>query len=151
MAIELVLLEDVAALGKIGDKVRVSDGYARNFLLPRKLAMAVTAGVLRQVEAKKLRLQKEHQERLAVAQSMAAKITSLTLEIPVAVGENDQLFGSVNAQILVEALQEKGIEIDKNIIQLDKAIRTLGEVEVAIKLHPEVVAKLKVRVVKKQD
>ncbi|NLZ63974.1 MAG: 50S ribosomal protein L9 [Lentisphaerae bacterium] len=150
MAIELVLLEDVADLGKIGDKVRVSPGYARNFLLPRKLALVGTPGVLKQVEAKKLQLQKEHEERLAVAQSMAAKIQAETVEIPVAVGENDQLFGSVNAQMLVDALQEKGIEIDKNSVQLDEVIRALGETEVAIKLHAEVIANLKVRVVKKQ-
>ncbi|NLF93054.1 MAG: 50S ribosomal protein L9 [Oligosphaeraceae bacterium] len=150
MAIELVLLEDVADLGKIGDKVRVSNGYARNFLLPRKLALAGTAGVLKQVEAKKLQLQKEHEERLAVAQSMAAKIQSESVEIAVAVGENDQLFGSVNAQMLVDALQTKGIEIDKNSVQLDEVIRTLGETEVAVKLHAEVIATLKVRVVKKQ-
>lgn len=149
MAIELVLLEDVADLGKIGDTVRVSPGYARNFLLPRKLALVGTPGVLKQVEAKKLQLQKEHEERLAVAQSMAAKIQAETVEIPVAVGENDQLFGSVNAQMLVDALQEKGIEIDKNSVQLDEVIRTLGETEVAIKLHAEVIANLKVRVVKK--
>jgi large subunit ribosomal protein L9 len=150
MAIELVLLEDVADLGKIGDTVRVSPGYARNFLLPRKLALVGTPGVLKQVEAKKLQLQKEHEERLAVAQSMAAKIQAETVEIPVAVGENDQLFGSVNAQMLVDALQTKGIEIDKNSVQLDEVIRTLGETEVAIKLHAEVIANLKVRVVKKQ-
>ena len=149
MAIELVLLEDVADLGKIGDTVRVSPGYARNFLLPRKLALVGTPGVLKQVEAKKLQLQKEHEERLAVAQSMAAKIQAETVEIPVAVGENDQLFGSVNAQMLVDALQEKGIEIDKNSVQLDEVIRTLGETEVSIKLHAEVIANLKVRVVKK--
>jgi len=151
MAIELVLLEDVAALGKIGDKIRVSDGYARNFLLPRKLAMSVTAGVLKKVEAKKMLMQKEHEERLAVAQSMAAKIEATRVEVIVAVGENDKMFGSVNAQMLVDALLEKGIEIDKNIVQLDEVIRELGDAEVGIKLHSEVIAKLKVKVVKKQD
>lgn len=151
MAIELVLLEDVSALGKIGDKVRVSEGYARNFLLPRKLAKAVTAGVLRQVEAKKMLMQKEHEARLAVAQSMAAKIEAASVEVTVAVGENDKMFGSVNAQMLVDALQEKGIEVDKNTVQLDEVIRELGDTEVGIKLHTEVIAKLKVKVVKKQD
>lgn len=151
MSIEMILLEDVAGLGKIGDKVRVSEGYARNFLLPRKLGQKASSGLLRQVEAKKLRLQKEHEERVEVARSMAARIAAIALEIPVAVGENDKLYGSVSAQMLVDSLQEKGIEIDKSAIQLDDVIRTLGETLVEIKLHADVKASLKVVVVKKAE
>ncbi|MFA6931746.1 MAG: 50S ribosomal protein L9 [Lentisphaeria bacterium] len=151
MSVEMILLEDVAGLGAIGDKVRVSDGYARNFLLPRNLGQKGSSGFLRQVEAKKLRLQKEHEERAEVARSMAARIADLVVEIPVAVGENDKLYGSVSSQMLVDALQEKGIEIEKSAIALDDVIRTLGEVVVEIKLHAEVNASLRVKVVKKVE
>ena len=151
MAIEIILLEDVAGLGKIGDKVRVSDGYARNFLLPRKLGQKPSPGLLRQIEAKKLRLQQEREERVGVARSMAEKIAGIVLEIPVAVGENDKLYGSVNAQMLVDALAEKGIELDKTALVLEEGISTLGETIVEVKLHAEVKADLKVMVVKKAD
>lgn len=151
MSMEIILLEDVAGLGKIGDKVRVSDGYARNFLLPRELGQKSSAGLLRQVEAKKLLLQKEHEERIEVARSMAAKIAGIVLEIPMAVGENDKLYGSVNSQMLVDALVVKGIELDKTALVLDEGIRTLGEMVVEIKLHADVKAALKVKVVKKAD
>lgn len=151
MSMEIVLLEDVAGLGKIGDKVRVSDGYARNFLLPRKLGQKPSAGFLRQVEAKKLLLQKEHDERIEVARSMAVKIAGIVLEIPVAVGENNKLYGSVNSQMLVDALLVKGIELDKASLVLDEGIRTLGETVVEIKLHAELKAALKVNVVKKAE
>jgi large subunit ribosomal protein L9 len=151
MSKELILLEDVANLGKIGDKVRVSDGYARNFLLPRKLAQAASTGLLRQIEAKKLLLQKEHEERIEVARSMAAKIAGITLEIPVAVAENDKLYGSVNSQMLTDALQAHGIEIDKSTLLITDGIRALGETAVEIKLHTDVKAVLKVNVVRKTD
>ena len=151
MSVEIILLEDVAGLGKIGDKVRVSDGYARNFLLPRELGQKSSAGLLRQVEAKKLLLQKEHEARIEVARSMAAKIAGLVLEIPMAVGENDKLYGSVNSQMLVDALVVKGIELDKTALVLDEGIRTLGETLVEVKLHADVKAALKVMVVKKAD
>jgi large subunit ribosomal protein L9 len=148
---EIVLLEDVAGLGKIGDKVRVSDGYARNFLLPRKLGQKSGAGLLRQIEAKKLLLQKEHEERIEVARSMAAKLAGLVLEIPMAVGENDKLYGSVNSQMLVDALVAKGIELEKTALVLEEGIRSLGETVVEIKLHADVKAALKVHVVKKAE
>ena len=97
MSVQLILLEDVADLGKIGDEVHVANGYARNYLLPLKKAEIVTTAARRRVEAKKLKLQKEHEERVAVAQAMADKIAQLTLTIPVAAGENDKLYGSVSA------------------------------------------------------
>jgi len=148
---KVVLKADVKGQGKKGEIVNVNDGYARNFLLPRNLGQKGSSGFLRQVEAKKLRLQKEHEERAEVARSMAARIADLVVEIPVAVGENDKLYGSVSSQMLVDALQEKGIEIEKSAIALDDVIRTLGEVVVEIKLHAEVNASLRVKVVKKVE
>jgi large subunit ribosomal protein L9 len=151
MSMEIILLEDVANLGKIGDKVRVADGYARNYLLPRKLGQKASIGLLRQIEAKKMLLQKEHEGRIEVARSMAAKIAGISLEIPVAVGENDKLYGSVNSQMLVDALQTQGVEIDKSTLLLEDGIRTLGETLVEVKLHAEVKATLKVKIVKKTE
>lgn len=151
MSKELILLADVAELGAVGDVVKVSDGYARNFLLPRKLAAVVNKGILRQVEARKLKLQAERAARLEVAKSMAAKIGEIALTIPMAVGENDKLFGSVNAQMLVDKLKENAIEIDKSAVLLDDGIRELGDFKVAIKLHAEVKAELNVKVVRKED
>ena len=82
MSVQLILIEDVADLGKIGDQVHVAEGYARNYLIPKKKAELVTSGALKRIEAKKLRLQKEHEERIAVAQAMADKISKLLLTIP---------------------------------------------------------------------
>lgn len=148
MSVQLILLEDVADLGKIGDQVHVSDGYARNYLFPRKLAALVTPGVLKRIEKRKLELQKEHEERIAVAQAMAEKMSKISLEIKVAAGENDKLYGSVTAQQIVEAAAAQGLELDKNAIVLEDGIRELGARDVEVKLHAEVRGTLKVKVVR---
>lgn len=150
MAIELILLKDVADLGKVGDIVKVAPGYARNYLMPRALAEKVNPGVLRRVEAIKLRLQKEHEERVAVAQAMADKIASVALTIAVAAGENGKLYGSVNSQMIADALKEQGIEIEKNVVELAEPIHEVGDFEVELKLHAEVKAAVKVTVVAKE-
>lgn len=149
MSKELILLADVADLGSVGDVVKVSDGYARNYLLPHKLAAAANKGILRQVEARKLKLQAERAARIEVAKSMAAKIEALTLTIPMAVGDNDKLFGSVSAQMLADQLKANEIELDKNAILLDDGIRELGDFTIEVKLHADVKANLKLKVVKK--
>lgn len=151
MAKELILLEDVKDLGQVGDIVKVADGYARNYLVPRKFAVAVNKGTLRQVEARKLKLQQERAERLAVAQALAAKIEALDITLPMAVGENDKLFGSVSSQIIADAVNAQGIEIAKADVELEDTIRVLGEYTVAIKLSSEVKANLKIKVTKKED
>lgn len=148
MATKLVLLEDVADLGNIGDEVNVSEGYARNYLLPKKLAAVSTKGIQRKIEIRKLQLQKEHEERLAVAKAMADKIAKVVLVISVKAGEDDKLFGSVNAQQIIDAAAKEGIEINKNDLVLDGAIKELGSSDVPVKLHAEVTATLKVKVVR---
>ena len=150
MAKELILLDDVKDLGKIGDVVKVADGYARNYLLPKNLAKLVSKGALRQVEARKLKLQKEHEERVAVAQALAAKLAQLSLVIPMKVGENDQLFGSVNAQMIADAIKAQGVEIEKNEIVLEENLRALGEYTLSVKLHAEVTGTVKVAVTKQE-
>lgn len=151
MAKELILLDDVKDLGKIGDIVKVADGYARNYLIPKKLAIPVSKGALRQIEARKLKLQKEHEERVAVAKAVAEKLEQLAVVIPMKVGENDQLFGSVSAQMIADAIKAQGLEIDKNEILLEENLRTLGDYTVNVKLNAEVTAAVKVQVTKQEE
>ncbi|MBO4620685.1 MAG: 50S ribosomal protein L9 [Victivallales bacterium] len=150
MAKELILLDDVKDLGKIGDVVKVADGYARNYLIPKKLAQPVSKGALRQVEARKIKLQKEHEERVAIAKAVADKLAALTLVIPMKVGENEQLFGSVSAQMIADAVKAQGIEIEKNEIVLEENLRALGDYTVNVKLNAEVTGTVKVQVTKQE-
>lgn len=148
---ELILLEDVASLGKIGDVVKVAPGYARNYLIPQGKAVVVNKGTLRQVEARKLKQQQEHAARIEVAKAMAAKIEAMELVFEMAVGENDKLFGGVNAQMIAEKIRENGIEIEKNVIVLDEHLRELGDFKVEVKLNAEVATQVSVKLVKKED
>ncbi|HQL10490.1 MAG TPA: 50S ribosomal protein L9 [Lentisphaeria bacterium] len=151
MSVQLILLEDVQDLGRIGDEVHVSEGYARNFLLPRKLAEAITSGARKRIEAKKLRLQQEHVERVNVAKAMADKISKLLLTIPVAAGENDKLYGSVGVSQISDALAAQGMDIDRADIVLPEPIRELGSHSVDIKLHADVRGTVSVKVVRAED
>jgi large subunit ribosomal protein L9 len=145
---ELILRDDVEKLGRRGDIVKVKDGYARNFLLPRGLGMPVTAANKAMIEKEK----KAHEARLAKEkaefESLAGRIAGLRFVAPRKVGENEVLYGSVTASDIAEFLKTKGIEIDKRKVQLDEAIKHLGEHEVKIKLHPEVLATIKLLVTK---
>ena len=148
MAVELVLLDDVKDLGALGERVRVADGYARNYLLPKKLAAPLTKANLRILEARKLQMQQEYEERVAVARAMADKIAKMSVTLTVEAGENDKLYGSVTGPQLVEALAEQGITVDRHSIELDEPIRELGVYTVDVKLHEEVRCNLKVWVVR---
>ena len=145
---EVILREDVEKLGRRGDVVKVAEGYGRNFLLPRGLAMAVSdankAMITKERKAHELRAAKEKAEFEGVAQ----RIASLRFIAPRKVGEHDVLYGSVTSGDIAEFLKAKGIEIDKRKIQLDEPIKKLGEHEVAVKLHPEVSGNLRVLVTK---
>ena len=148
MAVELILLEDVEGLGTIGDDVRVAEGYARNYLLPRHLAAPMTPANVKRLEAKKLKLQQEYEERVAVARTLADRIAKLSVTIPVEAADNDKLYGSVNAAQLAAALTEEGITVDRNAFQLEEPIRELGVYTVDVALHEEVQTALKVWVVR---
>lgn len=151
MSVQLILLEDVKDLGLIGDQIHVTEGYARNYLLPRKLAEAITPGAMKRIEAKKLRLQQEHQERVNVAKAMAEKIGKLLLVVEVAAGENDKLYGSVGTSQITDALAAQGIVIDRSDILLPDPIRELGSHSVQIKLHADVRGTVNVKVVRAVD
>lgn len=145
---ELILRDDVEKLGRRGDVVKVKDGYARNFLLPRGLGMPVTTANKAMIEKEK----KAHEARLAKEkaefESLAARIGGLRFVAPRKVGENDVLYGSVTAGDIAEFLKSKGIEIDKRKVHLDEPIKHLGEHEVKVKLHPEVMASVRLLVTK---
>jgi large subunit ribosomal protein L9 len=129
--------------------VKVKDGFALNFLIPNGLAVPVTAGNLRKLEQEKqkkaVQLEKAKQE----AEALKEKLAALSLTIPVLVHEDEKLYGSIGPEDLAAALKEEGYDIQKDIIELDEPIKSLGIYEVPVKLHPEIAAKIKVWVVKK--
>jgi len=145
---EVILREDVVKLGRRGEVVKVAEGYGRNYLLPRGLAMAVTeankATIARERKAHEARLAKEKSEW----ESLAGRIAGLRFIAPRKVGENDVLYGSVTSGDIAEFLDGKGIEIDKRKILLEEPIKHLGDHEVKIRLHPEVTATMRVLVSK---
>jgi len=145
---ELILRDDVDKVGRRGDVVKVKDGYARNFLLPRGLGMPVNAANKAMIDKEK----KAHEARLAKEkaefESLAARIGGLRFVAPRKVGENEVLYGSVTAGDIAEFLKAKGIEIDKRKVQLDEPIKHLGEHDVKVKLHPEVLASVRLLVTK---
>jgi large subunit ribosomal protein L9 len=145
---ELILRDDVEKLGRRGDVVKVKDGYARNFLLPRGLGMPVTAANKAMIEKEKKAHEARRAKEKAEFESLAGRIAGLRFVAPRKVGENDVLYGSVTAGDIAEFLKAKGIEIDKRKVQLDEPIKHLGEHEVKIKLHPEVLATIKLLVTK---
>lgn len=141
--------QDVDKLGKSGQIIKVKDGFARNFLIPKGMAMPSTSGNLKRLEQEKqrkvLQLEKVKQE----AEKLKEKLAGLSLTLPVLVKEEEELYGSVTAADIAALLKEEGLEIDKNSIILEEPIRSLGIYEIPVKLHPEISAKVKVWVVKK--
>jgi len=138
---EILLIENVTKLGIRGDVVNVKDGYARNFLLPRKLALPVTAGNKRQIELEKERAQKLRAKELAEANELKAKLEGLTLEIGKKAGESGTLFGSVTNADVAELLKAKGFNLDRHSISLPH-VKEAGTFTVEIRVYAGVVAKL---------
>jgi large subunit ribosomal protein L9 len=147
MTKELILLSDVEGLGLEGEIVKVSAGYARNYLFPKKLAGIVTQATLKRLEKTKLEREERHKKELEAAQALAATIEKISCTIPVKVDENDKLFGSVTVNDIVAALKQQNIEMEKSKIHMGDAIKELGVYPVKIKLHPQVEVFLKVWVV----
>ena len=142
---KVILLEDVKALGKKGQTVNVSDGYARNMLLPKKLGIEATAKNLNELKLQKAHEDKVAAEQLAEAQAFAKEIEDKQVTVAIKVGEGGKVFGSVSAKEIAEAAKEQlGLDIDKKKLQLTGAIRELGTTDVPVKLHPKVTGKLTV-------
>ncbi|SDN20414.1 LSU ribosomal protein L9P [Desulfonauticus submarinus] len=145
---QVVLRADIENLGRLGDVVNVKPGYARNYLIPKGLAMLATDKNLKRFEREKKKLQEKMDAIRFAAQELADKLNALEVVLPVRVGEGDKLYGAVTAANIADKVAELGYEVDKRKILIKEPIRALGEYELEVKLHPDVRATLKVKVIK---
>lgn len=144
---EVILREHIDNLGRRGDVVKVANGYARNYLLPRKLALAVNESNKRQIERERKVFEAREAEEKQQAEALAQRLATVDIEIARRVGENDTLYGSVTSADIAHALEAKGFTIDRRKIVLPDPIKALGEHPVPLKIHREVTAQLQVKVV----
>lgn len=145
---KIILRQDHETLGKLGDVVTVSDGYARNFLIPKGIGFQATEGGLRMLDEEKKQHASREQKDLNNAKKLAVELEKLSVTLPMKVGEDDKLYGSVTNQMIADALKEKGFTIDKHMIELDDTIKALGIYTVNVHLHQGVDGKLKIWVVR---
>lgn len=146
---EVILNQDVGKIGKAGSVAKVSDGFARNFLIPNGMAVPLTPSNLKKMEADKQRKSAQLEQMRKDAEAIMMRLAAVSLTIAALTQAEDKLYGSITSQEIAQALADEGFNIDKNIIILDDPIKSLGIYEVPIKLHPEVTAKIKVWIVKK--
>ncbi len=144
---KVILLEDVRGTGKAGDVANVSDGYARNMLIPRGLAVEATAQNIKQLEKKKEAMAKKFAEDKAAALELKKKLEEVTVEVRTRAGKDGKVFGSVTSKDIADALNQMGFDIDKKKIQLDSPIKATGMTDVNVKLFTEISGKVKVNVV----
>jgi len=144
---KVFLKEDVKSLGKIGDVVNVSDGYARNFLLPQKLAVEANTKNIKEFEHNKRTIQEKAAKVRDTNKALSDRISALTLTIRAKAGEEDRLFGSVTSMDIAEALKAEGFDIDKKKIVLEEPIKRLGNFSAEVKVHHEISAAVKISVV----
>ena len=145
---EIILRADVQHLGKVGEVVKVKDGYARNYLLPKGLAYPATEANKKRIAYEGERLVKQQAAEKSLAETEAARLAEVHLTFAAKVGEEDKLYGSITASDIQRKLEELGIKVDKRKIDLAEPIRELGEFNVGIKIHPEVRPEVRVTVVK---
>lgn len=145
---KVILRQTIDKLGKIGQIVDVKDGYALNYLIPKGFAYVAVKGNVKALEEEKRIVEKRNQQELKAAETLASELEKVSVTIPVQVGEEDKIFGTVTTQMIADALKEKGYDIDKRKFEMEEQIKTLGIYNVSIKLHPNVSAKIKVWVVR---
>jgi len=146
--VEVILLEKVAKLGGLGDKVTVKSGYGRNFLIPQKKAVPATAANVESFEARRADLEKQAAEKLATAEKRAEQLKELELTLAVKAGDEGKLFGSIGTRYLAEVISSTGIEANKSEIRLPNGpLRTVGTFEITLQLHADVTTALTVHVV----
>jgi large subunit ribosomal protein L9 len=147
---KIILQENVEKLGTRGEVVEVAEGYARNYLLPRKLALAASAGNLKQLERIRARLAKIEAQEHSTAEQIAGQLAAVTVSLARKAGQNDQLFGSVTSADVADALAAQGFAVDKRKVSLDEPIKLLGEYQVPVKLHHNVATSVKVIVTREE-
>jgi large subunit ribosomal protein L9 len=145
---KVILRKNFDQLGKVGEILNVKDGYARNFLIPRGIAYQATQGNIRALEEEKKQIQKREAKELEEAQKLAVEMEKVSVTIPVKVGEEEKIFGTVTSQMIVDSLKEKGFEVDKRKVEITEPIKSLGIYSVAVKLHSNVTATVKTWVVR---
>jgi large subunit ribosomal protein L9 len=148
---KIILRDDVENVGRVGEVVTVKDGYARNFLIPRKLAIPASPGNLRAIDQVKLQKDQRDKKRLKEADRIKLALEKVSCTAEVQVGEEDKVFGSVTSGNIAELLKEQGFTIDRRDILLDEPLKALGVYTVDIKIDRDVIAKVKVWVVKKAE
>jgi large subunit ribosomal protein L9 len=147
--VNVILLQDVEKLGSMGEELTVKDGFARNYLIPGELAIEATPGALKVLEAKRKKKEREEKKLAEEAAKLAERLKDASVTIEAEAGEEEKLFGSVTADMISESLAAEGLEIDKRKIDLEEPIKKLGVYNVAVKLHPEIKAQVRVWVIKK--
>jgi len=145
---DVILREHVDHLGKRGEIVKVADGYARNYLLPRKLALPATEGNKKHVERERKIVEARESQERGLAEALGARLSAVEITIARRVGDTEQLYGSVTSGDIADFLKEKGFDVDKRKLILPEAIKAIGDYDVPLKLHREVSIPLKVHVVK---
>ncbi len=145
---QVIIKKKIEKLGDVGDIITVKDGYARNYLLPRGLVVKATPGNIKEVELIKSQIQKKNEKKINDQKELAKKLSNLKINIPVKVGEDNQIFGSVTSTNVIEFLIEKGFEVNKKSIKLDEPIKSLGIHNVILKLDEGIESNIKVYVIK---
>ncbi len=148
---KVILRSDITNVGRQGDVREVAPGFARNYLIPRSLAMEATPQNLKLWEREKVKLAKERDQIIAAAKELAEKLEKLSLTVSVKVGDAGKLFGSVSNSMIANLIKENGLEVEKHSVLLPEPIKELGAYTVDIRLHPEVIAKVKVSVVEEKS
>lgn len=146
---EIILTENVENLGKVGDVKKVKDGYARNFLLPRSLAIAATDANIKRIEKEKVKKLAHYEELRKQAQAKADDLSKVSITVAVEVNDQEKLYGAVTEAEILKALEAEGQKVEKKSLVIEKDIAELGIFEVGVKLHPEVIAKIRLWVTKK--
>lgn len=148
---KIILKQTVEGLGKVGDIKNVKEGYARNFLFPKGLALEANKSNLKIVEQQKSKILEKLNKEIDKAREFAKKLSEISVTIPVEVGKENKVFGSITAADISQALKTEGFEIDKKTIFLENPLKELGAFDIGIKIHPEVAAKIKVWIVRKEE
>jgi len=145
----IILMENVEKLGQVGDVVKVKDGYARNYLLPRQLGAPATAGNIKRLEKEKVKRLAIWEAEKKVAQEKADQLSKISLTVAVEVNEEEKLYGAVSDSEILHAFEAQGQKIDKKSLVIEKPVDALGEFEIGVKVHPQVIAKIRLWVTKK--